>query len=479
MPMSAETIAQTAYGSVALGVWVVFPHANHNRYRDLNMLILDRRDFLTRGSALPFVAAGAALVADPLAAAVPRKRFAQDFLWGAATAAHQVEGNNVASDVWAVEHVTPTAFREPSGDACDSFHRWPLDLDIARSLNLNSYRFSLEWARIEPEPGQFSIAMLEHYRAILDGCRSRGLKAVVTFSHFTCPRWFAMRGGWTNPEAPQLFARFCDRAARHLAAGMHVAATLNEPNLMRLLRYKLPPQALAGSEGVQAAAARACASDSFVAMMIETAAQTNAVLPIMIAAHHAGRAAIKAVRGDLPVGVTLAIEDDQAVGATTERDRKRAQCYDAWLEAARGDDFIGVQNYERARIGEAGKLPPPADAVLTAAGTEIYPASLAGAARYAWERARVPVLITEHGIGTADDRQRAALIPAALGHLHDLISSGVPVMGYIHWSLLDNYEWVFGFGPKYGLASVDRSTFKRTLKPSAAILAAIARANAV
>lgn len=441
------------------------------------MPILTRRDLVVGGSALSV--AGTAFLAERLEAKPPVRRFARDFLWGAATAAYQVEGNNVASDVWTVEHVTPTSFREPSGDACDSFHRWPLDLDIVRSLNLNCYRFSLEWARIEPEPGQFSIAMLDHYRAMLDGCRARDLKAVVTFNHFTCPRWFAMRGGWTNPEAPQLFARFCDRAARALASGMHAAATLNEPNLMRLLRYKLPPQALAGSEAVQAAAARACGTQRFVATMIESAAQTEAVLPIMIAAHHAGRAAIKAVRGDLPVGVTLAIEDDQAIGAPQERDRKRALCYGAWLEAARGDDFVGVQNYERARIGAGGTLPPPADAVRTASGAEIYPASLAGAARYAWETARVPVLITEHGVGTADDRQRAALIPAALRHLHDLVAEGVPVLGYIHWSLLDNFEWVFGYGPKFGLASVDRTTFKRTLKPSSAILAGIARTNAV
>ncbi|TPG48371.1 glycoside hydrolase family 1 protein [Sphingomonas glacialis] len=439
--------------------------------------MLNRRDLVVGGSAVSV--AGAALLADRLQAKPPAKRFAKDFLWGAATAAYQVEGNNVGSDVWTVEHVKPSAFREPSGDACDSFHRWPLDLDIARSLNLTCYRFSIEWARIEPEPGQFSVAMLDHYRAMLDGCRARGLKAVVTFNHFTCPRWFAMRGGWTNPEAPQLFARFCDRAARALASGMHAAATLNEPNLMRLLRYKLPPQALAGSEAVQVAAAHASGSDRFVATMIESAAQTEAVLPIMIAAHHAGRAAIKAVRSDLPVGVSLAIEDDQAVGAPQGRDRKRALCYDAWLEAARGDDFVGVQNYERARIGAAGTLPPPADAVRNAAGAEIYPASLAGAVRYAWETARVPVLVTEHGVGTADDRQRAALIPAALDHLHDVMAEGVPVLGYIHWSLLDNFEWVFGYGPRYGLASVDSATFKRTLKPSSAVLAAIARANAV
>ncbi|HEY0779248.1 MAG TPA: family 1 glycosylhydrolase, partial [Gemmatirosa sp.] len=138
--------------------------------------------------------------------------FPQGFVWGAATAGHQVEGNNVASDIWLLEHVTPTVFAEPSGNAVNSFALWATDLDLARALGLTAYRFSLEWARIEPEPGQFSRAMLDHYRAIVDGCRARGLTPIVTFNHFTMPRWFAARGGWTNPEAPALFGRFCDRA---------------------------------------------------------------------------------------------------------------------------------------------------------------------------------------------------------------------------------------------------------------------------
>lgn len=443
------------------------------------MTQMNRRTALANGALIPLAGAAGSLRLSAAQAAAPSRAFPPSFLWGAATSGHQTEGNNSNSDVWAVEHVTPSSFKEPSGDACDSFTRWPIDMDIVRSLHLNSYRFSLEWARIEPVPGQFSIAMLDHYKAMIDGCRARGIKPIVTFSHFSCPRWFATAGGWTNPDAPQLFARFCDRAARHMAGGMHAAATLNEPNLMRLLRYKLPAAALAGGNAVQAAAARAYGSDRFVSMLIESAAQTEAALPIMIAAHRAGRAAIKAVRSDLSVGVTLAIEDDQAVGSPEPRDRKRRLCYADWLEAARGDDFVGVQNYERARIGAEGRLPPPAGAEITASGTEIYPASLAGAVRYAWEVARVPVLVSEHGIGTADDRQRAALIPAALAHLRDTMAQGVPVLGYMHWSLLDNFEWVFGYGPRYGLVGVDRTTFKRTLKPSAHVLAGIAQRGAV
>ena len=430
-------------------------------------MIIDRRTMI-KGTGL------AALTAAADAATAATQAFPPQFLWGAATAGHQVEGNNVNSDTWALEQLRPTAFAEPSGDACDSFNRWPIDLDIVRDLKLNTYRFSLEWARIEPAPGQFSIAMLDHYKAMIEGCGARGLNPVVTFSHFSCPRWFAEQGGWTNRDAPRLFARFCDRAARHLAAGVRAAVTLNEPNLMRLLRYKLPPQVFANNAAILAAANARYGSDRFVAQFVETVEQTDAMLPIMIDAHRQARAAIKAVRPDLPVGVSLAIEDDQAVGPDSQRDRKRDYCYGAWLEAARGDDFIGVQNYERARIGSAGTIEPPADAPRSTRGTEIYPASLAGAVRYAWEAARVPVLVTEHGIGTDDDGQRAALIPPALGHLQTAMADGVPVIGYIHWSLLDNFEWVFGYGPKFGLVSVDRSTFRRSPKPSASVLAGIA-----
>jgi len=433
---------------------------------------IDRRHLLAASAA-------AGLVHAPAAAAVrgTKVRFPSGFLWGAATAGHQVEGNNTSSDTWVIEHVSPTSFAEPSGDACDSLHRWPMDMDIVRDLHLNTYRFSIEWARIEPEPGQFSLAMLDHYKAMIDGCRQRGLHPVVTFNHFTCPRWFAMQGGWTNPQAPALFARYCDKAAGHLAPGIHSVVTLNEPNLMALLRYKLPPQAFARNDAIMAAAARATGSDRFVAQFIETSAQTDAMLPIMIAAHREARKAIKAVRGDLPVGFSLAMEDDQPFGADSRIADKRAKCYDAWLHEARSNDFIGVQNYERARIDNNGQMKPPSGAPLSTRGAEIYPASLAGAVRYAWQTAGVPILVTEHGIGTSDDTQRAAMIPEALRHLKAAMDDGITVLGYIHWSLLDNFEWIFGYEPKFGLVAVDRSTFRRSPKASASILAKIARAN--
>jgi beta-glucosidase len=434
---------------------------------------IDRRSLVFAASAVTCLASAA----PASRAATTSGAFPKGFLWGAATSGHQTEGANTNSDSWAVEHLAHSPFTQSSGDACDSYHHWPSDLDLVRELGLNTYRFSLEWSRIEPARGEFSRAALDHYKRMIAGCRERGLTPLVTFNHFTCPRWFAQLGSWTSPEAPALFERYCQVTAKHLAADVGYAMTFNEPNLMRLLRRKLPAQVFAGNDAVMAEAAKAYGSSQFVSLFIENSAQTEAMLPIMIEAHKRGRAAIKAHRPDLPVGLTLAIEDDQALDDPAARDAKRAYAYGAWLDVAKGDDFVGVQNYERSRFDAKGALPPPEGAPKNQNGGEIYPASLANAVRFAHAASGVPVLVSEHGVAVEDDQLRAAFVPAALGELRKAIADGVPVLGYVHWSLLDNFEWVFGFGPKFGLASVDRETFSRTAKPSARVLGAIARAN--
>jgi beta-glucosidase len=414
------------------------------------------------------------------AAAANRKRFPDDFIWGTATAGHQVEGNDVNSDMWFLEQLQPSLFAERVGDANNSFELWADDLELVRSFNLNAYRFSLEWSRIEPEPGQFSLAMLDHYLRIIEGCRARGLQPIVTFNHFATPRWFAARGGWTNVESPALFEKFCERAARHLAKAIGLATTLNEPNLLRLLSWlDLPPAMKDLQRAMLDKAARTLGVAKFSAANAANAEDLDLLQTNLLEGHRRGRQAIKAARPDLPVGVSLAIVDDQAVGARSRRDEKRAQVYGAWLEAVKGDDFVGVQNYERAQYDEKGALPPPQGSPRDGMGREIYPASLANAVRYVHEQTGRPVLITEHGLVTDDDSQRAAFIPAALTHLADVMATGVPVLGYIHWTLMDNFEWIFGYKPHFGLCAVDRQNFKRHPKPSAAVLAAIARANAV
>jgi beta-glucosidase len=179
------------------------------------------------------------------------------------------------------------------------------------------------------------------------------------------------------------------------------------------------------------------------------------------------------------VGVSLTMSDDQAIGPNSVRDAKRALFYRSWIEAAKGDDFLGVQNYARSQWTDTGSLPPPKGAKLNDMGNEIYALSLAGAVRYAHEASGLPILVSEHGVTTQNDNLRAGLITEALAGLQRTIADGVPVLGYIHWTLADNFEWIFGYTQHFGLCSVDRTTFKRTPKPSARVLGAIARRNAV
>jgi beta-glucosidase len=168
------------------------------------------------------------------------RSFAEGFRWGVASAGHQTEGDNTESDTWFLEHVSPTVFREPSGKACNSYELWREDVDLVAALGLNTYRFSVEWVRVEPAEGRFSEEALAHYRAIVDYCLANGIAPVVTYNHFTAPHWFAARGSWLDPRAPELFARYCDLITERLGDGIAYAVTLNEPDLPALLAGLLP-----------------------------------------------------------------------------------------------------------------------------------------------------------------------------------------------------------------------------------------------
>ena len=159
-------------------------------------------------------------------------KFPDHFLWGASTAGHQVEGGNVNADIWPLEWAPNSLFKEPSGDACDHYHRYAEDIALMADLGFNAYRFSLEWARIEPEEGYFSRAALDHYRRVLGSCLDHGITPVVTYCHFVTPRWFAADGGWTGDAAVDRFARFAERATERLGDLIPWAATLNEPNVI-------------------------------------------------------------------------------------------------------------------------------------------------------------------------------------------------------------------------------------------------------
>jgi beta-glucosidase len=388
------------------------------------------------------------------------RRFPDGFTWGTATAAHQIEGGNWNNDWWAWEHTEGSGCEEPSGDACDSWHRWADDIALVRSIGFDNYRFSVEWSRIEPEEGEWSVAAVDQYRIRCEALLAAGIDPVVTFHHFTTPRWVAAKGGWTDPATADRFASFCERLAADLGPVIRRACTINEPNIVATMGH------LAGvfPPGL---------SD------VPTRRRVNEVF---VDAHRKAVAAIRASAPGVPVGITVAMSDYQAVdGGESKLEQIRRGMEDVFFDATEGDDFVGVQTYSRMRVGPSGVVGNEDGVDVLPMGYEYYPESLANTLRRAWDYTggNVPLLVTENGIGTFDDEQRIRYVRAALEGVLDCIDEGIDVRGYTYWSLLDNFEWAFGYRPRFGLVACDRTTFERTPKPSAAWLGAIARANAL
>ena len=401
-----------------------------------------------------------------------RGGFPAGFLWGAATAAHQVEGGNVNCDCWALEHARPSLFAEPSGDAADQYHRFAEDIAIVADLGLNAYRFSIEWARIEPEPGRISTAALDHYRRCVEACRARDVAPVLTFHHFTQPRWMARLGGVGAADFPARFADYCGHAARALD-GMALACTINELNLPvlagRYFQDRAAPEARLAAERALGAPL-----SSFFLF-----AEESAILGNGLAAHAAARQAIRAERPGVAIGMTLALSEEAAeAGAESRRDTRRERLYAPFLDAARNDDFIGVQTYSRTVSRANGDAGPADGASLTTMGWEDRPEALGEVCRWICGRWPTPLIVTENGYPGDDDRRRGAFIATAVDGLASAITGGADVRGYFYWSLLDNFEWLFGFRQRFGLVGVDRTTQRRTIKPSADVLRTLARANA-
>ena len=255
------------------------------------------------------------------------KAFPDKFLWGCATAGHQVEGNNTSSDLWLIEHLPESVFKEPSGDACDHYHLYPQDISMLADLGFNTYRFSLEWARIEPEEGFFSRAELEHYRRVLAVCHEHHLTPLLTYSHFSVPRWFAWKGGWENPAAPDLYARFCEKATRHLGDLVGYASTFNEPDIPQLLSWlNLPGMGPNLTEMLQNGLVKVrkqLNAPQFASFFL---GDGKKIRDGLLAAHQKGRTAMKSVRSDMPVGFNLAMSDDQAGARGQSCGRKACRC---------------------------------------------------------------------------------------------------------------------------------------------------------
>lgn len=401
--------------------------------------------------------------------------FPDKFLWGAATAAHQVEGNNINSESWVLEHLPGTIYAEPSGDACDHYHRYTEDIALLAKLGFNAYRFSVEWARIEPEEGEFSFAELEHYRRMLAACHEHGIQPVVTYHHFTTPRWLMRRGGWLDEKTPDLFARYCEKVTGHLGDLIAAACTVNEPNLPFLLARLLPFNFQELPFWISAAQAFGVTPERLGLFQFVATPEAREVI---LSAHRRAFEAIKAGPGNFPVGLTLAMVDIQAAAnGETRAAEFRREMNDAYLEQLHGDDFVGVQTYSRMLVGPEGVVRPGEDVEKNQMGEEYYPEAIGGTIRYAAQAAGIPVIVTENGLASTDDTRRVEYFRRALRCVIECMEEGIDVRGYFCWSLFDNFEWNSGFTPKFGIVAVDRATQQRTPKPSAHWLGAVARAN--
>jgi beta-glucosidase len=415
--------------------------------------------------------------------------FPPDFRWGVATASHQVEGDNVNNQWWAWEQQEGRIKQgHTSGRACDWWENAEEDFALAESIGLNAMRLSVEWSRVEPEPGTFDETALERYRAMLQDLNDRGIEPMVTLHHFSNPLWLEKQGAWVNEGTIAYFERYVERVVRALGDQTELWCTINEPNVysvMGYLRGIFPP----GEENVKAG---------------------MTVLRNMLRAHAAAYRVIHRSQGAARVGLAhnMLVFDPLNAGSLPDRlvswaqdlGYNRAVLASAWggwwipplgfgpaWSLRRTLDWVGLNYYTRMRVAFDraatgtlyGRLVHAPDAELLDGGYgELYPQGL-GRMLQRLAGLGIPIYITENGIPDSDDDQRPR---ALLLHLHQLwkaLQGNLPVKGYYHWTLTDNFEWAEGWTLPFGLVEMDPETGERTPRPSADLYSAIARGNAI
>ena len=399
-------------------------------------------------------------------------RFPSGFLWGAATSSHQVEGNNRWNDWWEFEQSGTLPYA--SRNACEHFERYESDFDLASSWGHNAHRLSIEWSRIEPTEGEFDAAALDHYVKVVAALRKRCIEPVVTLHHFTNPAWFTRRGGWTNPQSIELFARYVSAVASRLAEHVRFWLTINEPTVYVMRAYvkgDWPP----------------CQPGSWL--------RAWRVLRNLCRAHVSAYAVIHEYRADVMVG--LAHSAPYVVPHDPQRlaDRFAARMRDFALNdlcfhlvGRRALDFIGINYYVRqvvrwrprgakALFGVEHKVDDPlASRQFSSLGWEVYPQGLHSILAK-FSSLGVPLMITENGIATLDEELRESFVAAHVREMALAMRDGVEVLGYLYWTLFDNFEWTEGYDAHFGLAAVDASSQARLARPAAALFESICRSN--
>ncbi|HYM80469.1 MAG TPA: glycoside hydrolase family 1 protein [Candidatus Limnocylindria bacterium] len=425
------------------------------------------------------------------------RRFPDGFLWGAATSAHQVEGSNLDNDWWRFEQLPgKIAHGDVSGDACRHYERFEQDFALAAGDGHNAHRLSLEWSRLEPVRGRIDGAAVVHYHAVLAALEQHGLLPIVTLHHFTNPLWIADQGGWESPDTIEHFVRFVRFCAGEFGSEVDWWVTINEPEVLAFRGW---------SEGTWPPGKRDDSAALVVlGHLLEAHGRAYRVLHDVDRADadgdgHAVRVAIAknrpqleplrpwfpadALRAHIEHRVfNLAVEQALTTGEIRLEIPGARSVRRSVPELERSLDYVGLNYYTRYLVRAFGGDPHVArpGAAVTDLDWEIYPEG--------FERALVdigrlglPVLVTENGFADAEDRFRPRALVDYLLHLGRALDRGVPIIGYLHWSLMDNFEWADGYAPRFGLYRVDFADPERprTRTRSADAFARIARANTI
>lgn len=393
-------------------------------------------------------------------------KFPQGFLWGAATAAHQVEGNNKNSDWWSWEHslrranglkalgLNPSDFQ--SGIACDSYNRYEEDFSLAQKLGHNAHRLSIEWARIEPKAGIYDEAELSHYEKVLRAAKFYGLATFVTLHHFTNPKWFSDQGGFTRSENLIFYQNYIELVTKRLGEYVDFWLTFNEPELY--------------------------ATSSYSASLPKyfTLREKWKVVNNLIKAHNNAANFIRHYIRK-PVSMAYHLSDWQPIGLLGFFASNIAHYFANEFFISRTIkqcDFIGVNYYFHHHIGLFGtRSRSHSGHKKTDVGFGIHPEGLQRVLLNL-KKHNKPIYVTENGLADSKDEKREKFIVDHLYYLHKAIEQGADVKGYLHWSLIDNFEWGYGFKPRFGLIEIDREDLlRRKVRYSAVKYAEICRNN--
>lgn len=390
--------------------------------------------------------------------------FPKGFYWGASAASYQVEGWNENTD-WAKagkEGRVPLA-----GRLADHYHRYEEDFDIAKQLGHNAHRLSVEWSRIEPRPGEFDEAELEHYRKVLQTLRKRKIEPFITLWHFALPLWFSERGGFEQKDAPEIFARYCAVVVKALKDECRFFSTMNEPNVYGsngYLRGSWPPFKRFAITDLISITNSGRTFESRAEKGIKPFFLYLRVMKNLARAHNVAYDAIKKVAPQVDVSVVKHVIYFHANWNPFNK-LKAALANYAWTSifmnrTYRKCDSIGLNYYFHKKFGDQATY------VKTDMDWDIYPEGTFGALKLLWHYRR-PLFVAEAGIADEADIHRADYIERQVLAVGKALEYGMDVRGHMYWSLIDNYEWALGTEKRFGLVAINYATLERTIRPSA------------